>query len=849
MSEIERYNFRETESKWQKIWEENHVNKTGTTAPKGKYYVLEMFPYPSGNIHMGHVRNYTLGDIAARFKRANGYDVLHPMGWDAFGLPAENAAIERNVHPSEWTYKNIATMREQLKSIGLSYDWEHELATCDADYYKHEQKFFLDFLKNGIAYRKESYVNWDPIDNTVLANEQVIDGKGWRSGAFVEQRKLSQWFLRITDFAEDLLQGLDSLTGWPDKVRIMQERWIGKSSGARLKLEIVGETTPLEVFTTRPDTLFGMSFCAISPHHPIAERLKAENPALAAFIEECAKTGTSEEALEKAEKKGFDTGLKIQHPFRDTQHPLFVANFVLMEYGTGAVFGCPAHDERDFEFAKKYHLPILPVVEPTDIKVGMTFPYTGAGTLINSDFLNGLSIEEAKEKAIAALVEAGKGEKTISYRLRDWGVSRQRYWGCPIPVIYCDDCGVVPVPEADLPVKLPEDVTFDRSGNPLDHHPTWKHVSCPTCKKPATRETDTFDTFFESSWYFARFCSPKAQPPFDERVNHFLPVDKYIGGVEHAVLHLLYARFFTRALKQCGYLNVEEPFKGLMTQGMVCHETYKDHNNRWLYPEDVVKQDGKLAKDKYGRPVSVGRSEKMSKSKRNVVDPKAIMQSYGADTARLFMMSDSPPERDLEWTEAGIEGAWRYINKLWKLLLSLKPLFEKTLAEPIEFSEEALALRRKTHLTVKDISQDIEHFRFNKAVARIRELSNAMTLEAGTADNDFAMKEAAEKLIHLIHPFIPHFAEEIWQQLGADDRLYQRAWCSYEEKFCIAEEITIAVQVNGKLRATLQCPADVDNAELEKQALALKNVQEFTHGKIIKKVIVVAGKIVNVVAV
>jgi leucyl-tRNA synthetase len=859
---IERYNFRETELKWQAYWEKHNSFHLSTTADgaKNPYYVLEMFPYPSGNIHMGHVRNYTLGDVTARYKRACGFDVLHPMGWDAFGLPAENAAIERKVHPGEWTYANIATMRSQLQSIGLSYDWSREIATCDPDYYKHEQKFFLDFLKAGLAYRKESYVNWDPIDNTVLANEQVIDGRGWRSGAPVERRKLSQWFLRISSFAEELLSGIATLTAWPEKVRIMQERWIGKSVGAKIRFQVAGsgvQNNAVEVFTTRPDTLFGMSFLAIAPHHPIAKELATRNVQLATFIQECDQLGTSEEAIEKAEKKGFATGLSVQHPFDASRtHPVYVANFVLMEYGTGAVFGCPAHDQRDFEFATKYSLPILQVVGPQS-ETPLSEAYTGDGVLINSGFLDGLNVAEGKEQAIAALVKQGVGEKTVNYRLRDWGVSRQRYWGCPIPIIYCAGCGAVPVSETELPVTLPKDVTFDAPGNPLERHPTWKHVPCPTCGKHATRETDTFDTFFESSWYFARFCDPQAQAPLTDAAARWLPVNNYIGGVEHAVLHLLYSRFFMRALHACGYDVPPEPFKGLMTQGMVCHETYKDTSGAWLYPQDVIKENGTLTHKDTGQPATVGRSEKMSKSKRNTVDPREIIASYGADTARLFMMSDSPPERDLEWTEAGIDGAWRYINRVWRLLSGLKPVIAQATHMPETVEGEALALRRRTHKTIAAITQDIEQFHFNKAVARIRELSNAMEDAdkscaalhgAALAQMHWALGEAARTLLVIAQPFIPHFAEEAWQQLGHTDTVAQQPWPKAEAALCAVDEITLAVQVNGKLRATITCAPDTDTQTLESLALAAKNVQDCLAGKHIRKIIVVPGRIVNVVA-
>jgi len=843
MQEIQRYNFRESEQKWQQFWQENKSFEVSNEelANSPSYYVLEMFPYPSGNIHIGHVRNYTLGDVLARYKKAKGFKVLHPMGWDAFGLPAENAAIERKIHPGVWTYKNIETMREQLKSIGLAYDWTREFATCSPDYYKHEQKFFLDFLKNGIAYRKESDVNWDPVDNTVLANEQVIDGRGWRSGAIVERKKLSQWFLRISDFAEDLLQGLTTLTDWPEKVLTMQERWIGKSKGAKVDFAIVGQDGNLSVFTTRPDTLFGMSFCAISPRHPLAIKLAETNPELAEFISECNRIGTSEEAIEKADKLGFDSGLKVTNPFNSQQYPIYVANFVLMEYGTGAIFGCPAHDQRDFDFATKYNLPILQVID-NGKNEPLKEAYSGDGVLINSGFLNGLNVADSKEKAIAKLQELGKGEETINYRLRDWGVSRQRYWGCPIPIIYCDKCGIVTVPEQDLPVELPQDATFDQTGNPLAYHPTWKHVNCPTCGGAAERETDTFDTFFESSWYFARYCDSKNEQAIGKGANKILPVDKYIGGVEHAVLHLLYARFFTRALNKCGYLDVVEPFKGLMTQGMVCHETYKDSAGNWLYPEDIVKKDGIWVDKANGQPVTVGRSEKMSKSKRNTVDPRDIIANYGADTARLFMLSDSPPDRDLEWTDSGIDGAWRYVNRLWRLILE-----QHALISPECDEATALKLRKETHKAIKNIGEDIERLAFNKAIARLRELTNlfASLQDAKLGD---ARLETINAIIRLISPFMPHLAEELWQQIGNKQSLADAAWLEYDPALCVEDQVTIAVQVNGKLRATINCAPDLAQSEIEALAMQEKNVIEFTANKEIKKVIYVKGKIVNIVA-
>ena len=837
MTEIsERYPFRAAEKKWQKRWDEKNCFKPETNSDKPKYYVLEMFPYPSGNIHMGHVRNYSLGDVVARTRKAQGYNVLHPIGWDAFGLPAENAAIERNVHPGEWTHQNIATMRDQLKTIGFSYDWSTELATCDPSYYRHEQKFFLDFVKNGLAYRKESFVNWDPVDNTVLANEQVIDGKGWRSGALVERRKLNQWFLKTTEFSEDLLSSLDELKDWPDRVKLMQEKWIGKSIGASIKFDI-SNGQKLEVYTTRPDTLFGMSFAAIAPAHPLAMELSKDNAELSEFVEECNRSGTSAEAIETAEKRGFDTGLTVTNPFTGKPHPLYIANFVLMDYGTGAIFACPAHDQRDFDFATKYNLPILPVVDSGE-EGELTEAYSGEGKLINSDFLNGLESDAAKEKAVAKLEDLNVGTKQTNYRLRDWGVSRQRYWGCPIPMVHCDDCGIVPVPENQLPVELPKDVTFDKPGNPLDHHPTWKHVDCPECGKAAQRETDTFDTFFESSWYFAQFTASSQEGQFSAKeADQWLSVDQYIGGIEHAVLHLLYARFFTKALKKCGYLNVSEPFSGLMTQGMICHETYQDANGDWLYPEEVEKDDsGTMVHVESQKPIIVGRIEKMSKSKRNTVDPRPIIEGYGADTARLFMLSDSPPERDLEWTESGVEGAWRYLNKLWRIV--------NETAEGDETAETALELHRLTHKAIAGVSDDIEHFHFNKAVARLRELTNAISSHSGAGK---ARSEAISTLLQLLNPFLPHFTEECWEQLGNSTWLIDTPWPKANEEFLVEDTITLGIQVNGKLRGTVDVPIDNPKDETEKAALAVENVAKFLEDKTVRKVIVVPNKIVNVV--
>jgi leucyl-tRNA synthetase len=863
MSEaLSRYNFRESESRWQRHWQDNNSFAAETSGNKPKYYVLEMFPYPSGNIHMGHVRNYTLGDVVARTKRMQGYNVLHPMGWDAFGLPAENAAIQNKSHPSDWTLANIATMREQLKLIGLSYDWSREVATCLPDYYKHEQLFFLKFLENGIAYRKEAEVNWDPVDNTVLANEQVIDGRGWRSGALVERRKLSQWFLRISDYAEELLSALDGLKQWPEKVRIMQDRWIGKSQGALVTLKILCRKpgkdpieSSLEVYTTRPDTFFGMSFVAIASEHPLAQDIAAHNPEAADFIKECSQLGTSEEAIEKAEKKGFDTGLKAVNPFTGSEHPVYIANFVLMGYGTGAIFGCPAHDQRDLDFARKYNLPVLPVVAPK----GEAAPvidkeaFMEDGVLVNSDFLNGMGVVEAKKRVIAELEKKGAGIGKTNYRLRDWGVSRQRYWGCPIPIIYCDACGVVPVPEKDLPVELPRDVSFDKPGNPLDHHPTWKHVDCPKCKKKAKRETDTFDTFFESSWYFSRFATmPSSNPLESTALKTWLPVDCYIGGIEHAVLHLLYSRFFSRALKKCGMVSFDEPFVRLETQGMICHETYKSADGKWLSPDDITRDDkGQAVEIATKKPVTIGRSEKMSKSKKNTVDPRAMMEAYGADAARLFMLSDSPPERDLEWTDAGIEGAWRYINRLWKLVLENKQALagaDKGLLASVA-NNKLLAVRKATHKTIAAVTEDIERFHFNKAVARIRELSNLLEdVAVKTPEEAAVMKEALEALIPLLAPFMPHLGEELWLQMGHKGTLASVSWPKADAALLVDDSVTVAVQVNGKLRATIELPKDLDKTLAEQKVLELDSVRDALKDKKINKVIVVPNRIVNVVA-
>jgi len=850
---MSRYDFAETEARWQALWEQRGCFTAREDPLRPKYYVLEMFPYPSGRIHMGHVRNYTLGDVVARFKRAQGFNVLHPMGWDAFGLPAENAAIQRGVHPAAWTQENIATMRRQLRRMGLSYDWAREFATCDPDYYVHEQKMFLDFLREGLVYRREAWVNWDPVENTVLANEQVIDGRGWRSGEPVERRKLAQWFLKISDYADDLLDALPGLTRWPERVRLMQENWIGRSEGARVLFHLAGGDDRLEVYTTRPDTLFGAAFCAIAADHPLAVACAARDEELSAFVAECARGATSEAAIETQEKRGYDTGLRAVHPFDpDWQLPVYVANFVLTEYGTGAIFGCPAHDQRDLDFARTYGLPVMPVVAPPDADP-KTFDidniaYTGPGRIINSRFLDGLSVAEATAEAIRRLAEDGNGSRAVTYRLRDWGVSRQRYWGCPIPILHCPKCGIVAVPEADLPVRLPEDVDFAAPGNPLDRHPTWKHTTCPGCGGPAVRETDTFDTFFESSWYFARFCSPDAADGLDaQAVAYWMPVDQYIGGIEHAILHLLYSRFFTRALRRCGRIDLDEPFAGLMTQGMVCHETYRAEDGRWLSPDEVARAGETVTERATGAAVVVGRSEKMSKSKKNVVDPEGIINRYGADTARLFMLSDSPPERDLEWTEAGVDGAWRFINRLWRMVEAATEEAPAAAGNRTD-GKHLTRLRRETHRTIARVTEDLEKFGFNRAVARIRELTNAVAeLADDGAASQAARREALNVIVRLIGPLMPHLAEELWQRLGHDRMLAFEPWPVADPALLVEERVKLGVQVNGKLRGTLEVARDAGEAAVREAALALPKVTEVLAGRAPRSVIVVSNRIVNVV--
>ena len=857
---MSRYNFQETEAAWQRTWEEERCFAADAEPGREKYYVLEMFPYPSGRIHMGHVRNYTMGDVVARFMRARGYNVLHPMGWDAFGLPAENAAMERGIDPRAWTYQNIDTMRRQLQSMGLSIDWSREVATCHVDYYRHQQKLFLDFLREGLVYRKESWVNWDPVDNTVLANEQVIDGRGWRSGAPIERRKLSQWFLRITAYSDDLLTALQTLDRWPERVRLMQQNWIGRSEGARVFFELEGRADRLEVFTTRPDTLFGASFCALSPNHPLAAEVAGHNPEVADFIQRCNRLGTSEEAIETAEKEGYETGLRARHPFVPGRLlPVYVANFVLMEYGTGAIFGCPAHDQRDLDFARKYGLPVTPVVTPAGVPADQVHigdeAQTGDGVLINSAFLDGLDVPAAKAEAARRLQAMDAGEGTVTYRLRDWGISRQRYWGCPIPMVHCDACGVVPVPPADLPVVLPEDVRFDKPGNPLDHHPTWKHTACPSCGAPARRETDTMDTFVDSSWYFARFCSPRAEVPVNRAaVDYWLPVDQYIGGIEHAILHLLYSRFFTRAMRRTDHLSLDEPFAGLFTQGMVCHETYKDAQGGWLFPTQVRHDaDGRAVHAETGESVTVGRSEKMSKSKRNVLDPETIIGTYGADTARFFMLSDTPPDRDLEWTEAGIEGAWRFVNRVWRMIVDGGAVVAPVDAPPPDGFDPAggtpaAMTYRAVHKSIAAVTEDLEKFGFNRAVARVRELANALAdLTGDDPATAWVRRQGFEALVRLFGPMMPHLGEELWRRLGRDTLLAHTPWPEADAALVQDDVVTLGVQVNGKLRGTLDMAKDSAETDVRTAALALPSVAKVLGDGAPRRVIVVPNRIVNVV--
>ena len=834
-----KYNFKEIEEKWQKNWESKKLFKA-TKDKKKKYYVLEMFPYPSGKLHMGHVRNYTLGDVIARFKHSNGFNVLHPMGWDSFGLPAENAARENNIHPKEWTLKNIEIMKTQLKKMGFSYDWDREISTSDEKYYYQEQKIFLEFYKKGLVYKKSTYVNWDPKEKCVLANEQVIDGKGWRSGAIVEKKLMSQWFIKITKYAKDLEKSLKDLKFWPDQVKVMQKNWIGESKGLKINFKIENQEKFIKVFTTRPDTLFGASFVALSAEHPISKEYSKKNEKVQSFINECKKNlNLQEEEFEKLEKKGLKLPFNVFHPILKEKIPVYIANFIIMDYGTGAVFGCPAHDQRDFEFAKKYDLKIKQVIKSNE-NIDLKKAYTGDGKLINSDFLNDLNVEKAKEKIASFLIERKQAKADTIYRLKDWSISRQRYWGCPIPIIYLKNGESIPVTDKDLPISLPEDVDLSKTQNPLQDHPKWKYIKYSKTGEDALRETDTFDTFFESSWYFARFCSPYSKNIIEkEEANYWLPVDQYIGGIEHAILHLLYSRFFTRALYDCGLLKVKEPFENLLTQGMVCHKTFKDEKGNWFSPNEYSEKKNK-------EKILIGKSEKMSKSKKNVVDPDSILKNFGADTARLFMLSDSPPEKDLEWTDTGIKGAFKYLNKLWELVENnLNILKDKNNQKKLDSDNEFMSSINKT---IHYVTEDYENFRFNRAIARIREFTNKLfENEEMLKKNGNLFKFLIENTLKILSPMVPHISEEIWMKLGNKDFLIKSKWPIPKKEFLKIENITLAIQVNGKLKDTIDIPFDTSSTEIEKKALASPKIIKTIGDNKPKKIIVVKNKIANIV--
>jgi leucyl-tRNA synthetase len=865
---MSRYNARVVEPKWQQAWEQANVFAAKPDPAREKYYVLEMFPYPSGRIHMGHVRNYTMGDVVARYKNATGFNVLHPMGWDAFGLAAENAAMEKGIHPAEWTFQNIADMKAQLKPLGFSLDWSREVATCKPDYYRHQQAMFIDMMDKSLIYRKNAVVNWDPVDMTVLANEQVEAGRGWRSGALVERRELTQWFFKISDYSGELLDAIDDLTGWPEKVRLMQSNWIGKSRGLQFAFDRSDDGDPIEVYTTRPDTLMGASFVGISPDHPISKALEAENPDLAAFNIEARKGGTTEEAIETAPKLGFDTGIKVKHPLNpDWELPVWVANFILMEYGTGAIFACPAHDQRDLDFCRKYELPVIDTFFALDDSTPVTDtafvpPKTDKVKWVNH--FAGLDVatgQDAIDTTIDFAESAGWGTGVTKFRLRDWGLSRQRYWGCPIPVVHCDECGVVPEKKENLPVELPMDVTFDKPGNPLDRHPTWRDVPCPSCGKPAKRETDTMDTFVDSSWYYARFTSPHAQTPTDlAEAEYWMNVDQYIGGIEHAILHLLYSRFFARAMNLTGHLPKKaiEPFNALFTQGMVTHETYctrgKDGRPVWYTPDDIEFRGDKaylkrsltdesgntltdhLSRPLFANPIEIGPIIKMSKSKKNVVDPADIIDQYGADTARWFVMSDSPPERDVEWTASGAEGAWKHLQRIWRLADEIAAMDDDGATDS--------DLEKASHRAIDAVTKGIEGFAFNKSVAKLYEFTNAV---AKSKSGGTAKRRAMLVMAQLMQPMTPHLAEEVWAALGGKGLVAQAPWPKSDPAMLVEDTVTLPIQVNGKRRSEISVPRDMPKEEVEKLVLADDAVIRFLAGEPVKKLIVVPGRIVNVV--
>ena len=858
----DRFNPKSVDKKWQDIWDKQNLFLSKVDHSKEKYYILEMFPYPSGKIHMGHVRNYTLGDVVARYKRAQNYNVLHPMGWDAFGLPAENAAIQNKTSPSEWTYKNIDEMKRQLKLIGLSIDWDKEIATCDKTYFKHQQKLFKDLFDSKLVYKKESQVNWDPIEQTVLANEQVIDGKGWRSGAEVQRKKLSQWFFKITDFAEDLLDGLFELKNWPDKVKLMQENWIGKSIGCELELEIYDSkfkslNQKLQIYTTRPDTIFGATFCAISPEHPFNDQHCEQNINLKNFKKKYESTNLTEETLAKTEKEGIRLDFYVKHPLiKDKFLPIYVANFILMNYGSGAIYGCPAHDQRDLDFAIKYDLEVIPVILPNNVKIDdfkiESEAYIGDGTLINSNFLNELTIKQAQEAVIKDLESKKIGNKKINYRLRDWGISRQRYWGCPIPIIYREDGEVICLSDKDLPIELPENIDLSKSGNPLENHPTWKYTTCPDTGMNAIRETDTLDTFVDSAWYFLRFCSPSNdnEPFSKDEVDYWMPVDQYVGGVEHAILHLLYSRFFTRALNKNGSIKFKEPFDGLFTQGMVCHETFRLKTGEWIMPKDVYEKDNIYFQEKTGQEVICGPSESMSKSKKNVVDPEDIINNYGADTARLFMLSDSPPERDINWSLSGINGAYKFVQRFWRTIKNCENVFEVNINnKPRSFSKNSETFRKSVHKNLKSITNSIDNFQMNVSVAKIHELTNELSLfDCNEIDEKWSKKEALLILIRTIEPFMPHLAEECWKLIGNSKSIINESWPAYEEVLLSDEEKTIVLQINGKKKAELKMPDQSSEEEVFNSFMKLDNIKKLIQDESsINKKIFIKNKILNIV--
>ena len=851
----EKYNPRTIEAKWQSFWIKNSTFKSELDSKKEKYYILEMFPYPSGKIHMGHVRNYTLGDVIARYKRARGYNVMHPMGWDAFGLPAENAAIENNISPSKWTYENIDTMRSQLQSMGLSIDWDREVATCDKDYYHQQQKLFLQFYNENLIYKKESLVNWDPVENSVLANEQVIDGKGWRSGADVEQKKLSQWFFKITSHADKLIENLDEMPDWPEKVKTMQKNWIGRSVGCEIHFTVHSEyknynPEKLEIFTTRPDTIFGATFIAVSPFHPIVDNIIKNDTKIEEEIKKLRAQKLNEENIAKNEKLGIPTKLSIAHPFiKNKKLPLFIANFILMDYGTGAIYGCPAHDQRDMDFAKKYKLDIIEVIKPHDVnQANNGEAYIGDGTLINSAFLDGLTIPEAKEKIIKEIEKISIGKKTINYRLRDWGISRQRYWGCPIPILYREDGEIITVPEEDLPIELPDEVDLGQSGNPLENHPEWKYTVCPHTGMKAIRETDTLDTFVDSAWYFLRFCSPKSNKPFNyEDIDYWMPVDQYVGGIEHAILHLLYSRFFTKALK---LKQIKEPFKSLFTQGMVCHATYKNKSGAWVFPNDVEEKGTQLTQISTGLDVTMGAVESMSKSKKNVIDPEEIIKNYGSDSARWFMLSDSPPERDINWSDAGIHGSWRFCQKIWTTITSNIDLLNDgniDIAREIK-SEKSKKLLKVTHQSLDAVTNSIERFQMNVGVAKIYEFINHISkYKIDEEDDKIALKIALKILIRIIEPMIPHLAEECWSLCGNSTSLANQPWPDIDSKYLTEETVSFVIQVNGKRRAEVESSIGASEEDIMKEIKKIKSVNEQLEKSTIIKKIFVPNKILNIV--